>query len=223
MDNASKGITFKGTADGLVILIPDDMEMSLILGQVAEKVKAAEKFFRGAKLKVVYRGKKLSPEEEEELIQIMVENSGVYIGSIRHESCPLPVKKDKPFNISGIPLRKMFFKELEEGPCKFVRKTLRGGTRVLYEGNVVVLGDANPGSEIVASGNVVVMGSLRGMVHAGADGNRDAIVAALRLCPTQLRIAEMITRCPDVEEDTGIQPEVAFIKEEMIYVEPLGK
>ena len=92
----------------------------------------------------------------------------------------------------------------------------------MFEGNVVVLGDANPGSEIVASGNVVVMGVLRGMVHAGADGNREAIVAALKLCPTQLRIGDIITRCPDTSGETSLQPEVAMIKDDIIYVEPLG-
>lgn len=222
MENGAKSIAFKGTAEALIILIPEDMETDQMLNQIAEKVKAAEKFFRGAKLKVVYRGKVLTKDEEEKLVAVMVENSGVTIEEIRHEEAAPPPEKAKPSRLSGMPLRKIFFKELQEGPCKFVRGTIRGGTRVFYEGNVVVLGDANPGSEIVASGNVVVMGVLRGMVHAGADGNRDAIVAALKLCPTQLRIAEIITRCPDTSEDVKIQPELAFIKDDIIYVEPLG-
>lgn len=222
MENEAKGIAFKGTAEALIILIPEELETDLIMNQVAEKVRAAGKFFRGAKLKVIYRGKVLTRSEEEKLVTVMVENSGVIIEHIRHEQAPPPVDKEKPPKLSGMPLRKIFFKELKEGPCKFVRGTIRGGTRVFYEGNIVVLGDANPGSEIVASGNVVVMGALRGMVHSGADGNRDAVVAALRLCPTQLRIADMITRCPDASEDARIQPEIAFIKDDLIYVEPLG-
>jgi septum site-determining protein MinC len=168
MENGAKGIAFKGTAEALIILIPEDMDTNVVLNQVADKVKAAEKFFRGAKLKIVYRGKELTKDEEEELVQVMVENSGVTIESIRHEATPPPVEKEKPSKLSGMPLRKIFFKELEEGPCKFVRGTIRGGTRIFYEGNVVIIGDANPGSEIIASGNVVVMGTLRGMVHAGA-------------------------------------------------------
>ncbi len=221
MEN-EKTIAFKGTAEGLVILIPEDMDNNQIQEQIADKVKAAEKFFRGARLKVIYRGKGLTHEEEEKLADIMIENSGVVIESIRHEASPPPVVKEKPAMPSGIPIRKIFFRELEEGPCKFIRGTIRSGIRILYEGNIVVLGDANPGSEIVASGNVIVMGTMRGMVHAGADGNRDAAVAAIRLSPTQLRIADLITRCPDSAEDTGLKPEVAFIKDDIIYVEPLG-
>lgn len=221
MDNETKVISFKGTAEGLVILIPKEMEVDLVMNQIAEKVKAAKKFFRGAKLKVIYRGKQLTEEEEKELINVMETNSGVTIESIRHESEQKPVEGEKPANISGMPLRKIFFKELEEGPCKFVRGTVRSGTRILFEGNVVVIGDANPGSEIVASGNIVVMGALRGMVHAGADGNREAIVTALKLSPTQLRIGDIITRCPDTSEDLEIQPEIAMVKDDIIYVEPL--
>jgi septum site-determining protein MinC len=223
MENAKNQIAFKGTADGLVILIPEEMETKQILEQVALKVKAAEKFFRGARLKVMYRGKKLAEEEEEMLVQMMTLNSGVTIDGICYEPERPQPEREKTSKLSGMPIRKIFFKELEEGPCRFIKGTIRGGTRILYEGNVVVLGDANPGSEIVASGNIVVMGTIRGMVHAGADGNRNAIVAALRLYPTQLRIADLITICPETDEDAVIFPEIASVKDDVIYVEPLGK
>ncbi|HEY8420665.1 MAG TPA: septum site-determining protein MinC [Thermoclostridium sp.] len=221
MENETKGISFKGTAEGLVIAIPEEMEIGQIMEQVARKVKAAEKFFRGAKLKVIYRGIKLSEEEEKELVDIMVQNSGVTIEGIRYEEAPKQVEGEKPANISGMPIRRIFFKELDEGRCKFVRGTVRSGTRILFEGNVVVIGDANPGSEIVAAGNIVVFGALRGMVHAGADGNREAFVAALKLAPTQLRIGDIITRCPDASDDSKIQPEIAVVRDGVIYVEPL--
>lgn len=221
MESGAKGISFKGTAEGLVITIPEEMETEYILEQIAEKVKAAERFFRGARLKVIYRGKKLSEDEEKKLADVMEENSTVTVEGVRYEVAPPPVEAEKPANISGMPIRRIFFKDLEEGPCKFVRGTVRSGMRILFEGNVVVIGDANPGSEIVASGNVVIFGALRGMVHAGADGNRDAFVAALKLAPTQLRIGDIITRCPDTSEETEIQPEIATVKDGRIYVEPL--
>jgi len=147
MENGVKGISFKGTAEGLVVTIPGDMETDLVMDQIARKVKAAEKFFRGAKLKVIYRGKRLTEDEEKKLVSIMVENSGVTIEGIRYEEALQPAETEKPAGISGIPIRRiMYFKDLEEGPCKFVRGTIRSGTRILYEGNVVIIGDANPGS-----------------------------------------------------------------------------
>ena len=94
----------------------------------------------------------------------------------------------------------------------------------MSEGNLVIIGDINPGAELIAAGNIVVMGSLRGIVHAGCDGNRDAIVSALYLQPTQLRIADIITRSPDGEAKiTEPIPEIASIKDGRIYIEELRK
>jgi len=100
-----------------------------------------------------------------------------------------------------------------------VQRTLRSGQSIHYDGNVVILGDLNPGSEVVAKGNVIIMGVLRGVVHAGACGDENAVVMAFRLQPTQLRIANHITRPPDDEpEDTG-QPEMARIKDGVVTIE----
>lgn len=102
-----------------------------------------------------------------------------------------------------------------------VRRTLRSGQSLHFEGNVVILGDVNPGAEVVATGNVVVMGSLRGVVHAGAGGDSSAAVYAFRLQPTQLRIANHITRAPDGEESLSATPEVARIKEGTVVIEAM--
>ncbi len=100
-----------------------------------------------------------------------------------------------------------------------VQRTLRSGQSIHYNGNVVILGDVNPGAEIVAAGNVIVMGALRGVVHAGAAGDESAIVMAFKLQPTQLRIANHITRSPDDEMTESKQPEVARIKDGVVTIE----
>ncbi|WP_202820050.1 septum site-determining protein MinC [Calderihabitans maritimus] len=101
-----------------------------------------------------------------------------------------------------------------------VQRTLRSGQSIHYPGHVVIMGDVNPGAEVVAAGNIVVMGSLRGMAHAGAAGNERAMVIAFRLKPTQLRIANHITRAPDGEEKLEpTQPEVARIKGGNVVIE----
>ena len=76
----------------------------------------------------------------------------------------------------------------------FVRRTLRSGMQILHDGDVCILGDVNAGAEIVAGGDIVVWGALRGMVHAGAGGDTAAVVCALLLAPTQLRIADRVSR-----------------------------
>jgi len=102
-----------------------------------------------------------------------------------------------------------------------IQKTLRCGQSFYYNGNVVVLGDVNPGAEIKATGSVVVMGALRGMVHAGIGNNESATVAAFKLQPTQLRIAGHITRAPEGEDDSAERPEIARIKDGVVTIEAL--
>ena len=92
--------------------------------------------------------------------------------------------------------------------------------KVDYKGNIVVMGDVNPGAEIVAAGNIIVLGHLRGMAHAGVNGDMDAVVIALRLQPTQLRIGNIITRSPEDEVEKPDYPEIAYIKGDNLIIEP---
>ncbi len=104
-----------------------------------------------------------------------------------------------------------FEEEARRHPTLLIRRTLRSGQRVRFYGNVVVLGDVNPGAEITAGGDIIVMGWLRGLAHAGSEGDGNAIVAAFRLNPTQLRIGEIIGRAPDHGE--AVLPEVPEVAE----------
>jgi septum site-determining protein MinC len=97
--------------------------------------------------------------------------------------------------------------------------TLRSGQSVRYPGHVVVIGDVNPGAEIVAGGHIVVWGKLRGTVHAGAMGDDEAMICALDLSPTQLRIASYITRSPE-ERRRKPTPEVAAVCNGQIVATP---
>jgi len=100
-------------------------------------------------------------------------------------------------------------------------RNLRSGQKYFSKGNMVILGDINPGAEVIAGGNILVMGALRGMAHAGAFGDEKAIIAAYRLSPTQLRIAQHITRPPDGESITVNNPELAKIRAGKVVIEKL--
>lgn len=98
-----------------------------------------------------------------------------------------------------------------------VQRTLRSGFKLTHSGHVVVIGDVNPGAEIIAGGSVVVWGRLSGVVHAGSEGNAKAVVCALDLNPTQLRIADKIAIPPQRKGKT--QPEMARIQEGQVVAE----
>jgi septum site-determining protein MinC len=99
-----------------------------------------------------------------------------------------------------------------------LHRTLRSGFSIETPGHVVIIGDVNPGAEVIAGGNVLVWGRLRGMVHAGAEGNQQAIVCALDLSPTQLRIAGKIAVTP--QRRGKPQPELARLQNDQVIAEP---
>ena len=105
-----------------------------------------------------------------------------------------------------------------------IRYSLRSGqVERFFEGTLILFGDVNPGAEVIAGGDIVVLGRLRGLAHAGALGNTSAIVMAMNLSPTQLRIGHLITRPPS----DGIrwkkpQPEIARVENDSILVEPFN-
>jgi len=113
-----------------------------------------------------------------------------------------------------------FEEEARRHPTLLIRRTLRSGQHVRFYGHVVVLGDVNPGAEITAGGDIIVMGWLRGLAHAGADGNDRAMVSAFRLNPTQLRIAGFIGRAPDHGEATMPDiPEFAEVRDGQLVID----
>ncbi len=126
---------------------------------------------------------------------------------------------EKPGFNRPIALRDSWPQTFMEENTILVKRTLRSGQCIQFDGNVVVLGDVNPGSEIIASGNIVVMGALRGVVHAGVTGNEEATVSAFKLQPTQLRIANHITRAPDGDYLAPEHPEIARIKDGVVVIE----
>lgn len=201
-------VTFKGNQDGIYIFIKEG-SFQKIKEQLESNLKKTGSFFNGAKV-VSIRGKKLSTEEKEELKGIIINQYGIDVdetGAIEGE-----VENTEPFQTQ-------FFEGIEEGYTKFVRTTVRSGQTIESEGNLVVIGDINPGGIVMAKGNIVILGALRGMAHAGCDGNMEAIVVAFYLHPTQLRIANIIARKPDEEVEPSKWPEIARVEENAVLIE----
>ncbi|GAB4210501.1 MAG: septum site-determining protein MinC [Synechococcales cyanobacterium] len=98
----------------------------------------------------------------------------------------------------------------------YLQTTLRSGTEIRHSSSVIIWGDVNPGAEIRAEGDIVVWGRLRGLVHAGCSGSSTAVILALHMEPTQLRIAEQVARAPDPHPHP--LAEVAYLRDNAIYI-----
>jgi septum site-determining protein MinC len=100
--------------------------------------------------------------------------------------------------------------------------TVRGGQALHHAGNIVVVGDVNPGAELVATGDIVIFGRLAGVAHAGAQGDESARVYAIDLRPTQLRIATFISADKEpTHRSTG--PLVALVRGGRIALVPIDR
>jgi septum site-determining protein MinC len=105
----------------------------------------------------------------------------------------------------------------------YVEANLRSGQLIRYPGNVFVVGDVNPSAEIIAAGDVIIWGTLRGIVHAGADGDKEAKVIAMDLSAGQVRIADKVAafkevKAKDKKKDGNKVPELVKIENNDIIV-----
>lgn len=209
-------IQIKGLRDGLLVSLDDapwEEQRSALLLQVDSQ----PAFFQGARLALDVASQVLHVNELVELRDQLSER-GIALWAVISESpttehtaqlLGLATRISKPRPEEN---RQFAVENLGEDTALFLSRTLRSGTRIEFAGHVVVYGDVNPGAEIVAEGNVIVWGRVRGMIHAGSKGNRKALICALDLSPTQLRIADEVSAMLKPQDEP--RPEVARINDD---------
>ncbi len=198
-------IVFKGNKEGLNVVIDVNKFKNTeeIISSLIKKLSFTKRFYRGATVHITMDTKQM---DERDLIKI----KDILFDEFMIRDCI--------YHDSGERENKIFT-GVNEGRTKFVRKTIRSGQKFEYSGNLVLVGDINPGAEVYAAGNIIVLGSIKGAVHAGSNGNEKAFVAAFSLQPQIIEIAGVITRSP--EDNIRPQyPELARIKNGSIIVEP---
>lgn len=208
-------VAFKGSREGVLLVIDEKTDFHGIITRLREKLTAAADFFAGATVTVDAGQRQLSTREWNQLHGVLA-NHGLAVQELR---------RAEPRAASSS-LAAVAPSMAAAGECEtqalVVHRTLRSGQRVLYDGTVVVVGDVNPGAEVVAGGDIIVLGACRGMARAGAYGNERATVTANKLLPTQLRIGRFIARAPDAPMK-ALCPETARVKDGAVVVEPAGR
>ncbi|NLN47600.1 MAG: septum site-determining protein MinC [Clostridiales bacterium] len=210
-------IVFKGTKDGLYIILKEESNIDEIKEKLEMKLKPSKKFFEGAKIKS-FIGKKISKEEFSELKSIVETRYGMEVQGA-YDSMPIgglfeTEEKDKKFIDALAPVHG----KKESG--LFIRGTIRSGQLIKCNENITIVGDVNPGAHLEATGSIIIMGTMRGTAHAGFSGNYDAYIAAVKLEPMQLRIGDIIARSPDGKQYKSSVPEIAIVRCGMIVIEP---
>jgi septum site-determining protein MinC len=208
-------IQIKGLRDGLLVSL-DDAPWVEQLAALISRVDAQPSFFQGARLALDVASQVLHVNDMVQLRDALSER-GIALWAVLSESpttentaqlLGLATRISKPRPEES---RQFSVDNLGEETAMFLSRTLRSGTRIEFAGHVVVMGDVNPGAEIIADGSVIIWGRLRGMVHAGVKGNRAAVICALDLSPTQLRIADETSATLKPQEHP--RPEMARIND----------
>jgi len=212
-------IKIKGIRDGLLISLGEG-DWSIVQEELLKQIEERSAFFQGARVALDVENHILHAAEMGTL-RDKLSDSGVSLWAVISNSpttertsqmlgLATRISKPKPERVIRSQRKST---SLSGDNAMLVRRTLRSGFKISSEGHVIVIGDVNPGAEISAGGNVVVWGRLRGAVHAGVSGDKNAIVCALEMMPKQLRIDDVIGGLPlKPDKKKHALPEVAMIK-----------
>ncbi len=219
-------ISIKGVKDGLLISLSTTEQWKSITSELATKIDAQVDFYSGANV-TVDLGTRPVPKYELSSLKALLERRGLTLTVVLSDSdttnqsaMALDLRAETGNQVPGRDAQETVPISSEETGTTGImfKRTLRSGRTIHSEGHVVVYGDVNPGAKIIADGDIIIWGRLRGTVHAGASGDESAIICALDMSPTQLRIANYIATSPPGKRG-NIMPEVALIRDNQIVVE----
>ncbi|WP_019908984.1 septum site-determining protein MinC [Paenibacillus sp. HW567] len=199
----SKHVRIKGIKDGLVFLLDDKCPFEDLLSELRYKLEHShQNILTGPIMHVDIKlgSRTVTEEDKEAVLDILKSQGNLLIRSIDAVEEPSDKDEDALFMMSGM---------------------LRSGQVLHHEGNLLFLGDVNPGGTISCTGDIYILGALRGMAHAGVDGNQEAIIAASLLSPTQLRIADVISRPPDEWGTRESSMEFAYLTDGAMQIDKI--
>ena len=214
-------LQIKGIKEGLLISFGEGTREEIV-SNLLEHIQAQAGFFNGARIALDV-GKTVMYAADMGALRDQLSEFGVTLWAMISSS---PTTEATAQNLGlatriSAPRAERVIRTMDNAvggeKAMLVHKTMRSGFKTSYDGHVIVIGDVNPGAEIVASGNIVVWGRLKGMVHAGSEGNDNAVVCALEMQPTLLRIAEVIAQPPTTKG--GGYPATAYILNGQVVVD----
>ena len=190
--------------DKIIIKLNEDTKQEELVECLKKKLPELKKLYKDEKTPINVTGKVLKNKEIEEIQNIIKEKIDVEI------------EFDSPKTLGLHGIKKTFEKEIAISETKFHRGSLRSGQKLESEGSIVIIGDVNSGAEVMASDNIIVLGTLRGLAHAGAKGNKQAIIAAGLIDTVQIRIANIVKEIDRDEEPLHKQSYVSVVDDEIV-------
>ena len=250
-------VKIKGRPGGVSLELGEG-DWDELIQLLEERLNAAEGFFRGGRV-VLDVGSRPLIEDHLRQIRRLLEEHGMKLGIVRSTAertiqaaleVGVSITNEETESLNVVPEMSAFLPSSTSTtaptgtPSSYApaesqtsrplvhhvhRGSLRSGQVLRKTESIVIIGDVNPGAQVISGGDIMVWGRLRGVAHAGADGNRRAVVTAIDFVPTQLRIATVTAVAPEQKKGRGLmfwkkeperRPEIARIVDGRIVVEP---
>lgn len=190
--------------DEIIIKISENAEQAEIIENLKKKLPELKKLYKDAKTPIKITGKVLKNKEIDQ-IQAMIK-----------DKIDVDIEFDTPKTLGLHSIKKTYKKNIAVSETTFHRGSLRSGQKLEAEGSIVIIGDVNSGAEVVASDNIIILGNLRGLAHAGAKGNKQAIIAAGFVDTVQIRIANIVKEIDREEEVMHKQSYISVIDDQIV-------
>ena len=216
-----QSVIIKSFPNGIVLHLSEADTFEEILQETAIHFRESRDFFKDAKMALSIKGRKLTEEEENTLLNIISENSDIHILCL--------VSDDEDTD-------RMFIKAISEtdfsedgngnSAGQFYKGTLKNGEVLETEYSIVILGDVYPGSAIISARDIIVLGGLYGEAYAGGNGSDGHYVAALEMSPEKLKIGDFKYHAKEKSKwgiKPKVQPKIAYVKNKKIVMDSLTK
>lgn len=183
-----QNVTIKGTKDGLTLHLDDTCSYEDLKKELDRKLSNSTRVNDDHQLlsvKVKAGNRYLSDEQQEELKELIRQKRNLIVEDLE----------------TNVMTKAEAERMIQESEIVTVARVIRSGQVLEIVGDLLLIGDVNPGGTVKATGNIFIMGALKGIAHAGCEGNADAVIAASMMKPSQLRINDCINRAPDQPQD----------------------
>ncbi len=208
-------VVIKSSKSGMSVFLDPECTFEELVQEVADKFHKSARFWGSVQMALILEGKKLTAEQEFQIINTITENSGIEVLCLIDQDANRIERCEKALN------QKLM--ELSQQTGQFYRGNLHRGESLESEASIVIIGDVRHGARVTAKGNVIVLGELRGTVHAGVAGNRDAVIVAMDMVPLQLKIADISCHYGDKGHRLGKGPITAQVENCQICAKPVKK
>jgi septum site-determining protein MinC len=201
MKKTTQNVTIKGTKDGLTLHLDDTCSYEELKKEIDRKLSNSSRV-----------------QEEEQLLSVKVKAGNRYLTQEQQEELKDLIRQKRNLIVEDLETNVITKEEAEqlrrETEIVTVARVIRSGQVLEIVGDLLLVGDVNPGGTVKATGNIFIMGTLKGIAHAGSDGNNEAVIAASVMKPSQLRISDCFNRAPDqLPDEENRVMECAYISD----------